>query len=60
LRKLNELEVREQYQIDITNGFAALENLNDNKDVNRTWENITVNIQISAKGESGTARIEAG
>ena len=27
LRKLNELEVRKQYQIEITNRFAALENL---------------------------------
>ena len=36
LRKLNELEVREQYQIETTNRFAALENLNDDEDVNRT------------------------
>ena len=28
-RKLNELEVRKQYQIKISNKFAALENLND-------------------------------
>jgi len=27
LRKLNELKVRKQYQIEITNRFAALENL---------------------------------
>jgi hypothetical protein len=27
LRKLNDLEVRKQYQIDITNRFAALENV---------------------------------
>ena len=40
LRKLNELEVRKQYQIEITNKFAALENLSDNKDINRDWENI--------------------
>ena len=33
LRKLNEPEVREKYQIEITN-------LNDDEDVNRTWENI--------------------
>jgi len=26
LRKLNELEIRKQYQNEITNGFAALEN----------------------------------
>jgi len=36
LGKLNESQVREQYQIEITNGFAALENLDDDKDVNRT------------------------
>jgi len=29
LRKLNEPEIREQYPIEITNRFAALENLND-------------------------------
>jgi len=40
LRKLNEPEVREQYQIEIINWFTALENLNGDEDVNRTWENI--------------------
>jgi hypothetical protein len=35
LRKLNELEVRKQYQIDISNRFAALENLSDSKDINK-------------------------
>ena len=42
LRKLNEPQVREQYQIEITNRFAALENLSDDEDVNRTWENINL------------------
>ena len=51
LRKLNEPEIREQYQIEITNRFAALENLNE--DVNRTWENIKENIQTSAKESLG-------
>jgi len=36
LRKLNEPEVREHYQIEITNRFAALENVNDEEDVNWT------------------------
>jgi len=45
LRKLNEPEVREQYQIEITNRLAAWENLDDDEDVNRTWENIKENIQ---------------
>ena len=49
LRKLNELEFRKQYQIQITNKFAALKNLNDDEDVNRIWENIKKNIKTSAK-----------
>ena len=36
LRKLNKPEVREQYQIEIRNRFAALENLSDDEEVNRT------------------------
>ena len=43
LRKLKDLEVKKQYQIEITNRFAALENLN------RAWENIKQNIKTSAK-----------
>jgi len=53
LRKLNELEVRKRYQIEITNRFAALENLKDDEDVNRTWENIKENIKTSAKERLG-------
>jgi hypothetical protein len=34
LRKINELEVRKQYQIEISNRSAALENLNDSKNIN--------------------------
>ena len=53
LRKLMELEVKEKYQIEITNGFAALENLNVDEDVNRVWENIKENIKTSAKESLG-------
>ena len=34
LRKLNELGVKEKYQIEIRNRFAALENLNGDENVN--------------------------
>ena len=53
MRKLNEPEVREQCQIEITNRFAALENFNDDEDVERTWENIKENIKTSAKESLG-------
>jgi len=49
LRKLNELEVRKQYQIEISNRFAALENWSYDKDINRAWENIKENIKTSGK-----------
>jgi hypothetical protein len=49
LRKLNELDVREQCQIEIAYNFAALENLNDGEEVNRAWENIKQNIKTSAE-----------
>jgi hypothetical protein len=49
LRKLNELEVINQYQTEIANSFAALENLNGDEDINSVWENIKQNIKTSAK-----------
>jgi hypothetical protein len=44
LRKLNELEVRKQYQIEITNRFATLEKLSEGEGINRVWETIKENI----------------
>ena len=44
LRKLNVLEVRKQYQIEITNRFAALENVCKDEDkigVGRTLKKIS-------------------
>jgi len=47
LRKLNELEVIKQYQLEISNRFAALENFSDSEDINRIWENIKENNKTS-------------
>jgi hypothetical protein len=49
LKKLSELEVRKQYQLKISNRFAALENLNVSEDINVAWENIKENIKVSAQ-----------
>jgi hypothetical protein len=49
LKKLSEMEVRKEFQIEISNRFEALENLNDSEDKNRAWENSRDNIKISAK-----------
>jgi hypothetical protein len=49
LRKLNDLEVRKQYRIEITNRLAALENVSYDEDINRAWESIKENVKTSAK-----------
>ena len=51
LRKLNDLEVRKQYQIKITNKFAALENVRMR--TNRALESIKENIKTSATESLG-------
>jgi len=53
LRKLNELEVRKQYQTEISNRLAALEDLSESKDINKTWQNIKGNIKTSVKESLG-------
>jgi len=50
---LRKPEVRERYQIKITSRFTALENVNDDEDVNRIWENIKENIETSAEESLG-------
>jgi hypothetical protein len=47
------LEVRTQYQINISNSFAAFENLNESEDINRVLGNIEENIKTSAKDSLG-------
>jgi hypothetical protein len=43
LKKLDEVEGEEHYRVDISNRFAALENLDD-ADVNKAWETIRENV----------------
>ena len=49
LRNISELQVRKQHLIMISSRFAALENLNDNKNKSGAWKNIKGNIKISSK-----------
>jgi hypothetical protein len=59
LRKLNELEVRKQYQIRISNMFAVLENLSDNEDINRALENIKEIVRTPLNESLRSVQIEA-
>jgi hypothetical protein len=47
LRKLYEVEVQEKYQVEISNRFAALKNLDENFDINSAWVSIRENIKTS-------------
>jgi hypothetical protein len=47
--KLKEVEGNEQYHVEISNRFAALENLDAEVDINRAWETIRENIQMLAR-----------
>jgi hypothetical protein len=53
LKKLNEVEGKELYHVEISYSFAALENSDTEMDINRAWETITENIKISAEESLG-------
>jgi len=47
------VEVKDQYQVKISNRYAALEKLDDNVDINRVWESIRKNMKASATENLG-------
>jgi hypothetical protein len=53
LKKLNKVEGKEQYCVEISNKFAALEHLDTEVDINRAWETVREYIQISTKESIG-------
>jgi hypothetical protein len=38
LKKLNEVESKEKYRVDVSNRFAALEDLDTEVEINSIWE----------------------
>jgi hypothetical protein len=49
LKKLNEAERKEKYCVEVSNRFAALENLYAEVEINSAWGTNRENISISAK-----------
>jgi hypothetical protein len=49
LKKLNEGGGKEQYRVEVSIRFAALEELDAEVEINSAWETIRENIKISAK-----------
>jgi hypothetical protein len=52
LKKLNEIEGKEQFRVEVSNRFAALEDLDTEVEINSVLEMTRENINISAKEES--------
>jgi hypothetical protein len=53
LKKLNEVESKEQFRVEVSNRFAALEDLDAEVEINSAWETIRENIKTSAKESLG-------
>jgi hypothetical protein len=57
-KKLSDTEVKEKYQVEISNRFAALQTLDESFDINNAWESIRENIKISAKDNLGYHKLK--
>jgi hypothetical protein len=53
LKKLNEVVGKEQYRVELSYRFAALENLDAEVNINRAWETIRENNKSSSKESVG-------
>jgi hypothetical protein len=58
LKKLNEVEDKEQYRVEVPNRFAALEDLDAEVEINSAWEIIRENIKILAKESLGYCELK--
>jgi hypothetical protein len=54
LKNLNDVEGKEQFCVEVSNRFAALEDLGAEVDINSAWEMIRENTKISFKKGSRT------
>jgi hypothetical protein len=53
LKKLKDEEGKEQFRVEVSNGFAALDELDTEVEINSAWETIRENIKISAEESLG-------
>jgi hypothetical protein len=58
LKRLDDEEVKEKYQVEISNIFAALESLDEIFDINNAWESIRENIKTSTKDNLGYQKLK--
>jgi hypothetical protein len=53
LKKLNDVEGKEQFRVEVSNRFTALKDLDTEVENNSAWETIRENVKISAKESLG-------
>jgi hypothetical protein len=53
LKKLNDVEGKEQFRVEVSNRFAALKDLDTDVEINSAWETIRENTKMSAKESLG-------
>jgi hypothetical protein len=53
LKKLTEVEVKEQYRVEVSNRFAALEDLDTEVEINSAWETKKDNVKMEFKESLG-------
>jgi hypothetical protein len=58
LKKLNDVEAKEKYQVEISNRFSTIESLDESFDINNAWESIRENIKTSAKENLGYQKLK--
>jgi hypothetical protein len=51
--KLNEVRGKEEFRVEVSNRFSALEDLGAEVEIDSAWETIRENIKISAKESLG-------
>jgi hypothetical protein len=58
LKMLNDVEGKEQFRVEVSNRFAALEDLDTEVEINSAWETIKENIKTSAKESLGYFKLK--
>jgi hypothetical protein len=53
LKKLNNVEGKEQFRVEVSNRFAALEDLDTELDIISAWETIRESVKTSANQSLG-------
>jgi hypothetical protein len=56
--KLDDVDVKVKYQVEISNRFAALESLDESFHINNAWESIRESIKTSANENLGYHKLK--